>query len=227
MNSLSDITIDRHGSDHIGGQPGAHGSHTVNEDQNEIEESDGIELRENSRTDCDKTKSEDFVEPKSSTSQNMNMSPMREVLLQLRSQNIDYNRSDHVVSGTYSGAYNGTSHGAIPVEWTREVVDAPVGTADPNCPVIIPRARERDDETPSSCVCSSTMCWFVFGAVVGTFTVPLSIIFVLGFCTLPCIREEWKDKYFFSGVILGAGIGFVLAMILILVLKGLEVTGHI
>lgn len=168
----------------------------------------------------------DATEPRSTANFKLQMSAMRDALLQLRAQKVDYNRS-HATSEVYSTASHNTSHVVVPIEWSSNVNGSRPRTTTVNQSNIVARCMQSDHEEPSSCVCSFVMCLFVFGACVGTFTVPISILVVMSFCILPCVREDWKDNWFFSGMILDSGIGFVLAFALILVLKGLEFSGHI
>lgn len=59
------------------------------------------------------------IDTKSSASQDVSMSAMIQVLLQLRRKNIDYNRSEQLISVTFSTTLNSTGD-VVVQNWTLE-----------------------------------------------------------------------------------------------------------
>lgn len=86
--------------------------------------------------------------------------------------------------------------------------------------VTLPSQSNTDEDTnEQGC---NEVCLRIVAFITGLVTVPVSMIVVTSFYVLPCVPRPWVDNVFFVALSGGSLSGFVLVVIALIVLRGIE-----
>ena len=89
--------------------------------------------------------------------------------------------------------------------------------------LFLPRRDSTDQEDSGPCLGCSCKCTVAFwGFLFSLLTIPVSLVVVSSIHVLPCIPERVTESDFVIGMNYGAMVGFVLMIVTILVLRGIE-----